>query len=270
MHSRTHNCPKSRPDPRFFLTSNPTHGTGEATDGWARTTRDELGRVVEVATFSGSAQPPSTGTNGNWTGSLTTTYYANETTVSDQAGKARKSISDAAGRMAQVIEDPNGAAYQTTYTYDLLDDLTTVQQGVQTRTFTYDTLKRLPSATNPESNTITYDYDANGNVHTKTDARGITTTFHYDGLNRVYQKSYSDATPGVTYSYDTGTNGKGHLTQVVSTVSTTNYGPFDAMGRVTASSQVTDTQTYTFSYGYNLAGGMTSETYPRGFRHRAR
>ena len=182
--------------------------------------------------------------------------------MTDQAGKARKSITDAAGRLAQLIEDPNGAAYQTTYTYDVLDDLTVVQQGVQTRTFTYDTLKRLTSATNPESNTITYDYDANGNVHTKTDARGITTTFHYDGLNRVYQKSYSDATPGVTYSYDTGTNGKGHLTQVVSTVSTTNYGPFDAMGRVTASSQVTDTQTYTFSYGYNLAGGMTSETYP--------
>jgi YD repeat-containing protein len=36
------------------------------------------------------------------------------------------------------------------------------------------------------------------------------------------------------------------------------------MGRVTGSSQTTDAQTYPMSYGYNLAGAMTSETYPSG------
>ena len=258
------------------MTSNPTHGTGEATDGWARTTRDELGRVVEVATFSGSAQPPSTGTNGNWTGSLTTTYYANETTVSDQAGKARKSISDAAGRMAQVIEDPNGAAYQTTYTYDVLDDLTVVQQGVQTRTFTYDTLKRLTSATNPENGTISYTYDDNGNVTTRTDARNVVTCYGtweggscststgYDALNRLRKKTYSDSAPGVTYTYDDASvsNSKGRVTQISSSVSITDLKSYDAMGRIAESWQTTSGETYKMYYGYNLAVGMTSQTYP--------
>ena len=39
---------------------------------------------------------------------------------------------------------------------------------------------------------------------------------------------------------------------------------YDAQGRITASSQVTAGQTYSFSYGYNAAGSLTSETYPSG------
>jgi len=74
--------------------------------------------VTELATFSNAAQPPDTGANGNWTGSITTSYYANETTVTDQANKQRKSVADGLGRLAQVIENPNGSpAYTTSYTY---------------------------------------------------------------------------------------------------------------------------------------------------------
>jgi YD repeat-containing protein len=40
---------------------------------------------------------------------------------------------------------------------------------------------------------------------------------------------------------------------------------YDALGRVTSSSQVTNSQTYTFSaYTWNLAGSLTSITYPSG------
>jgi YD repeat-containing protein len=39
-----------------------------------------------------------------------------------------------------------------------------VNQGSQTRTFVYDSLKRLSSATNPQSGTVSYDYDGNGNL----------------------------------------------------------------------------------------------------------
>jgi YD repeat-containing protein len=39
----------------------------------------------------------------------------------------------------------------TTYTYDALDDLLTVNQSGLTRTFTYDGAKRLTQAINPES-----------------------------------------------------------------------------------------------------------------------
>lgn len=45
------------------------------------------------------------------------------------------------------------------------------------------------------------------------------------------------------------------------------YDGYDAMGRVTASHQITNSgaaAAYPMSYGYDLAGNMTSETYPSG------
>jgi len=161
--------------------------------------------------------------------------------------------------------------YHTSYLYDPLGDLTGVHQGGQTRTFGYDSLKRLTSATNPEIGTspgvmipVTYTYDSNGNLETKTDARGIITTFEYDALNRLKTKVYSDSTPAVTYTYDTLTNGKGRLASVSNSVSATSYSGYDAMGRPTGSTQTTDGVAYNFSYAYNLAGGLTTETYPSG------
>ncbi|MCV4860529.1 hypothetical protein OFB63_31250, partial [Escherichia coli] len=79
---------------------------------------------------------------------------------------------------------------------------TQIVQGGQTRTFSYSSLSRLISATNPESGTFTYRYDPNGNLLTKTDARGISTTYTYDGLNRVTFRNYSDSTPDIAYTYD--------------------------------------------------------------------
>lgn len=77
------------------------------------------------------------------------------------------------------VASPNQA---TSYAYDTLNNLTTVTQGAQTRTFTYSSLSRLLSATNPESGTINYGYDSNGNLTSKTDARSIITTYTYDQL----------------------------------------------------------------------------------------
>jgi YD repeat-containing protein len=100
----------------------------------------------------------------------------------------------------------------TCYTYDLLNNLTGVAPGAQsatpcsgatpTRTFSYSTLSRLTSATNPESSTVNYTYDNNGNIATVTDARGTVTTLRYDGINRVKIKTYTlgantAATPNV-------------------------------------------------------------------------
>src|SRR5258708_39407777 len=68
--------------------------------------------------------------------------------------------------------------FVTLYTYDTLGNLLTVTQkgdpAVNTqsqgrvRTFTYNSLSQLLTATNPESGTITYTYDNNGNLLTKT------------------------------------------------------------------------------------------------------
>jgi len=150
------------------------------------------------------------------------------------------------------------------YGYDTLNNLTTVNQGVQTRTFTYNSLSRLLSATNPESGTINYSYAANGNLTSKVDARTITTTYTYDALDRIVTSNYSDSTPDVTYYYDNLTNGKGRLKKVTSSVSTTEYTSFDILGRVTGHKQTTDGEEYATDYTYNLSGALMEETYPSG------
>ncbi|MGI8641620.1 MAG: hypothetical protein ACR2MG_16950, partial [Pyrinomonadaceae bacterium] len=200
------------------------------------------------------------------------------TLVTDQTGKQRISRTNALGQLINVwevtasdsatgtVSFPNqtlSAGYQTSYSYDTLNNLTTVNQGGQTRSFTYSSLSRLLSAQNPESGTIGYQYDNNGNLTSKTDARPITTTYTYDALNRVMQRSYSDGTtPTVTYTYDNLTNAKGKLIKVSSSVSQTEYTSFDILGRVLAHKQTTDGNAYTTAYSYNLAGALVEETYP--------
>lgn len=174
-------------------------------------TLDTVGRVIEVASFSGAAQPPSTGTNANWTGTVTTAYDANFTTVTDQAGKLRRSMVDALGRLVRVDEPDASNSLGTTaspiqptsYSYNVLGNLVTVSQGAQTRTFSYDSLSRLRTAANPEAGTTRYTYDDSGNLITRQDARSITTTITYDAISRPTAKTYSDGTPRIDYFYDT-------------------------------------------------------------------
>ena len=55
----------------------------------------------------------------------------------------------------------------------------------------------------------------------------------------------------------------GRLTQVGSSASNTSTS-YDQLGRVAGSTQNTGGLAYQFSYTYNLADGLTQETYPSG------
>jgi RHS repeat-associated protein len=269
---------------KITFASNPMrYGPAVATDGWTRVTNDSVGRVVEVATFSGAAQPEATGYS-NGTGIVTTVYDAIFTTVTDQAGKVRRSKTDALGRLVRVDEPDAGNSLGSTsspiqatyYEYSVLGNLLTTTQEAQTRTFSYDSVSRLRSATNPEVSTpqgvpvpVTYVYDDNGNLTSKTDARGVVTTYGYDALNRVTNRSYTDGTPAVTYSYDSSAiNGKGRLASVSSSVSTYTYSGYDATGNALGATQTltnqAGSQAYTFSNVYGLSGQLKSMIYPSG------
>ena len=170
---------------RAYQTWNPTRcspaktNCGENTWGITAYAYDAINRITS------STEPDNS--------QVLSTYSGNCTTVTDEAGKVRKSCVDGLGRLTGVWEDPNNLNYETDYQYDALNDLTEVTQGSETRSFSYDSLARLSSALNPESTSLAYVYDNNGNVTLKTDARGITTKYFYDTVNRLTQKSIAMA-----------------------------------------------------------------------------
>jgi RHS repeat-associated protein len=197
-------------------TSNP-HGTAPApTDGTTTYVYDAIGRTCVVVppdgtVVNGSSCPTSAAND------VVTSYAGNTSTLTDEAGKSRKSVMDALGHLSQVFEDPSGLNYETDYTYDALDNLLTVNQkggstnssNWRTRTFTYDSLSRSLSTANPESGTITYTYNPDSTLAIKiapapnqVGTTTVTNAYSYDALHRVTQKSFSDSTPTVKYGYD--------------------------------------------------------------------
>jgi len=254
------------------------------TNGYTTTSYDALDRILTVSTFA---------EDGTFTGTVTTEYETNLVTVTDQAGKKRKSETDAAGRLINVFEpdEQNNLNIVTSYIYDARSNLREVNQGEQTRLFNYDSLSRLLSATSPESgdnngNGATfYTYDKASNLIERRDPRNLITSYTYDSLNRLATKSYSDGTPSVSYFYDaapsslpTGAtapsgfsyqNTLGRATAIASPTTGNNtptglFHSYDIGGRITNSSQLLDGQHYTTTSQYNAASLPIGHTYPSG------
>jgi RHS repeat-associated protein len=268
---------------RAFKSSNPFRPWQSQTAVFTTQAFDALGRIVSVTTPDNAV--------------VSTSYSGNTVTVTDQAGKIRKSVSDALGRLIDVYEDPAGLNYQTTYTYDVMDNLVKVTQGSQQRFFMYDSFKRLIRARNPEQSTVAglslsdpltgnsawsigFQYDANGNLTQRTDPRGVVSTYVYDALNRNTTLDHSDTSsinPDVKRFYDGATNGKGRFWynytggdfSTGSNVEHTSTDSYDELGRPLVQRQLfklngTWSPTYQISRTYNRAGGITSQTYPSG------
>ena len=251
---------------RVWKTTNP-YREGE-TKFWNEKQYDDLGRTTRTITPDGAQMQMaySVATAGNQIGTVVT--------ITDQAGKLRRSVTDASGQLIRIDEpDLNGSlgpidipVQATVYKYSVLENLVEVDQGEQVRIFAYDALERLITATNPESGTFHNTFDASGNLLTRIDARGISTTFTYDALDRVILRNYSDSTPDVSYTYDDPQVplSKGRLTKVATSASESMTTGYDADGRVTNSQQKTAGQTYSFIYTYDLDGNLLTQTYPSG------
>ncbi len=167
---------------------------------------------------------------------------------------------DGLGRLQQVTESALGAT--TSYSYDALNDLmyVTPPSGFSGRSFSYSSLGRLESATNPESGITSYSYDPNGNVKTKTIGGSHTTTYTYDGLDELTNKQYSDSTPAVAYGYTNGWR----ASVSVGGVQAYSYS-YDGLGRVSGGTQTTQGISYPFtSYTYDLLDDVTSMKLPSG------
>ncbi len=225
------------------------------------------------------------------------------TIATDESGRNRSAVTgiyglmrvdEATGIGGTVDQDLGTLAnpiQPTSYSYNVKGELVKITQGksgqpTQYRYFAYDSLGRLvrvrqpeqtPNPTlattgNPDNNswTAAFSYDVFGNVVSMTDAKNTTITNEYDKVSRPVKRTYSDGTPQVEFFYDgkglpqVPQFSRGALTKATSSVSEDRFTSFDNHGSLLASQQITDGQTYTFDYKYNLSGGLVEETYPSG------
>jgi RHS repeat-associated protein len=110
---------------------------------------------------------------------------------------------DANGRLE--IGNP-GQQYETSYTYDNngnLETITSANASWWDRSYSYDALNRLTSATGEIFGTIDYTYDDVGNRLTKTEG-GVTDIYSYvTGTNRIDEIT---GTGTIAYTYDDNGN----------------------------------------------------------------
>ncbi|MBI2685207.1 MAG: RHS repeat protein [Acidobacteria bacterium] len=270
-----------KPSPEAAVTQPPR--------AWARKLFDRDGRLVESKTFKGDALPPPWGANGNVASSTTYSYSGASTTITDAAEKQRTETRDGLGRQKSVSD---GGLVQAIYEYDSRDQVTQVTQTdsanygstfTQIRTFSYTSLGRLESASNPESGIARYKYYPGGALKERKDARNVTVTLTYDGAQRVKTWTYSDGTPGVLYCYDgevydsgscqalsgRSSDGadypKGRLTGIGTTVAWTNHEQIDGLGRTLRVKQgVAGLGEKVLTYGYAANDAVKQIGYPSG------
>jgi RHS repeat-associated protein len=224
---------------------------------WTRYTYDSSGRTLTIVKPDGAS-------------TTTYAYAANQTTVTDPAGRWKTFTSDAFGNLRTVTEpDPNLGTVYTTYTYNNANQLLTVSMtraGVnQTRTFGW-TGSDLTSAQNPENGTVNYTYDGAHHVLTRSDAKGQQTNYTYDIYGRLLLTQHLvggtvDPTQTVTYTYDSTpafqnlpslccSNTAGRLAAVQFPNSNHNANSNDPGAQ-------NSVQQFIYLYSYNQAGRVT-------------
>ena len=189
-----------------------------------------------------------------------------QTTVRDERGRRKRYTKDVLGRLIKVEElNWDQSVYSTTnYAHNALDQITSINHAGQTRSFNYDGHGRLQSRTTPEQGTTTYSYFADDTTQTITDARGATTTFGYNNRHLVTNITYGvpagvAATPNVTFGYDAARN-RTSMTDGLGSVSY-NYNTLSQLNSETRTFNGLS-GSYTLTYGYNLAGELSSITNP--------
>lgn len=236
---------------------------------------------VNSSTLNLTARQTGSATNYSLSASSSSTDPTNFPVPSFQAqasGPALTSGTDTATQDSPSLQHP----MPTVYTYDVLDDLTLSVQGQQQRSFVYDALGRLTSATTPEAGALTYTYSDYGLVLTRTDARNVTASYQYDSLNRFIGVGYtlngaawsimpnvctpSGGSPAnVCFAYGTSaasfTNGR--PTQMTDPTGNEAY-QYDALGQVTTLYRTVGSIVYPVQYGYDIVGNLKTITYPSG------
>jgi RHS repeat-associated protein len=214
-------------------------------------TLNQLYQDVNASSTGGAVTSYTYDTNGNLTG------------VNAPLSRSTTSVYDEFNRLKQAIDPATGNSY---FAYDTNDNLTSVTDARgNATTYAYNGFGDVKTQTSPDTGVTTNTFDSGGNLATSTDARGAVASYTYDVLNRVTSAAYTKS--GVTdqtlaYTYDAGTNGKGHLTGVSDANHAMSW-TYDGLGRATAKNQTVGTLTLSLGYSYTN-GQLTSIALPSG------
>ena len=197
--------------------------------------------------------------NSAGTAAVTTTYgYDNDGNLTSSDAPLSRNTSnqyDALNRLTK-ITDPNSGVTQLGY--DANDNLASViDPRTLTTSYTHNGFGDVIQVVSPDTGKTVSTYDSGGDLKTTTDARSDLATYSYDALNRVTQVAYSDQT--INYTYDTGTNGKGHLTGA-SDASHSMSWTYDTLGRVNGKGQTVGGLTKSVGYSYTNSDLITLVT----------
>ena len=188
----------------------------------------------------------------------------NVLTVTDPLNRLNTNVYDALNRLSKVTNPDSGVVQ---YAYDGENQLTQVTdpRNIVTQ-YQRDGLGNLNRQTSPDTGVTASTYDAAGNLLTRTDAKGQIASYTYDALNRPTGINYSGGASQamtVSYQYDQGANGIGHLTQITDSTGTINYS-YDQHGRLTGVTEQAHNAVYTTAYSYDAQGRLAAITYPSG------
>jgi RHS repeat-associated protein len=256
---------------RAVQQSNPTEMNGS----WVAT-GDDAAWLVTLQSYDWKGRPSQ---RTNTDGTQQTISYGGcgcaggeVTTIQDEHGRQRRLTKDTLGRLATVEElNWSGSVYATTaYSYNARDQITQLNQAGQIRSFEYDGHGRLWHKTTPEQGTTTYSYNQDDTTNTVTDARGAKTVFTYNprhlptgityDLSGVTSGQNVAATPNASFGYDAA----GHRTSMSDGLGSATYN-YNNLGQLTSEVRnFNSVGSYTLSYGYNLAGELSSITNPWG------
>jgi RHS repeat-associated protein len=205
--------------------------------------------------------------NAAGTPAVTTSYgydaENNQTSVAAPLARNTANAYDELNRLKQITDPASGV---TQFGYDANDNLTSVTDPRSLATsYGYSGFGDLKTQVSPDTGTTTNTYDSAGNLATSTDARGAVSTYGHDTLNRVSSVAYSQGGSTdqmISFTYDAGTNGKGHLTGASDANHSLTWS-YDALGRVTSKSQTVGSITKSVGYAYT-SGNLTTLTTPSG------
>ena len=170
---------------------------------------------------------------------------------------------DSAGRMTSMttprgnVAGGNPAAYTTSYSYDPLDELTSVTNpDGDTVSYTYDAVGNKLSMTDPDSNMTKYGYDAENRLTTVTAPGPAVTSYAYDAVGNKISMTDPD---GYTTAY--GYNKANRLATVTSQLGQITSYSYDATGNQTS---ITDANGAVTTKAYNVENRPISVGYSDG------